>query len=347
MRGNAKPLLLFLALLLIVPAASATKYSGDFMSKGLDARSLAMGGAFSAVANDLGALQHNPAGLAFQQGSRLGFMHDERFAGLVQVDHLAYFREVQFKGRDGALAFDVLRVGVRDILFTEDHPYNDLNENGEFDGIEELPDTFDPRYFRNESDQEWLFRGFYARALGDWALSGGVKVIYQAVGDYSSFGFGMDAGIMAPTLPGNISFGMRVADFTGTFIAWSTGVQEVVTPSLHPGFAWSHDFESLGAKLLLAADLEIRFDGLDTAAVWSGGKTSADPHLGMELVLAEAIALRAGLDREDWTLGGGLSLARYDRGLWGLPISDLSLDYAFGSHEDLDGSHRVGMGLGF
>ncbi len=347
MRGNAKPLLLFLALLLIVPAASATKYSGDFMSKGLDARSLAMGGAFSAVADDLGALHHNPAGLAFQRGSRLGFMHDERFAGQVQVDRLAYFHEVHFKGRDGALAFDVLRVGVRDILFTEDHPYNDLNENGEFDGIEELPDTFDPRYFRNESDQEWLFRGFYARTLGDWALSGGVKVIYQGVGDYSSFGFGMDAGIMAPPLPGDVRFGMRIADFTGTFIAWSTGVQEVVTPSLHPGLAWSHDFDSLGAMLLLAADLEIRFDGLDTAAVWASGKASADPHLGMELVLAEAVALRAGIDREDWSLGGGLNLARYDQGLWGLPIANLSLDYAFGSHEDLGGSHRVGMGLGF
>ncbi len=352
MRRNATPLLLFLALLLAAPGAMATKYAGDFMSRGIDARSLAMGGAYSAVSDDLGALQHNPAGLAFQQGSRLSFMHDERFAGLVQVDHLAYFREVEFKGRDGALAFDVLRLGVNNILFTEDHPYNDLNENGEFDGIEELPDTFDPRFFRTESDQEWLFRGFYARALGDWALSGGVKVIYQAVGDYSSFGFGLDAGILAPPLPGNFLFGMRVADLTGTFIAWSTGVQEVVRPSLHPGLSWRHDFDSLGAALLLAMDMEIRFDGLESAAYWSGGTTSFDPHMGLELILANAVFLRAGFDRgfgfeEYGTLGGGLKLAGMGEGLWGLPISELSLDYAFGNHIDLDGSHRVGMSLAF
>jgi hypothetical protein len=347
MRRNATFLLLFLSLLAVIAPAGATKYSGAFMERGVDARSLGMGGAFAAIADDLGALQHNPAGLATMSGSRLGFMHDERFSGFVQVDHFAYFREVEFKGRQGGLAFDVLRVGVNDILFTEDHPYNDLNENGEFDGIEELPDAFDPDYFRTESDQEWLVRAFYARRLGNWSLAGGVKVVYQAVGDYSSFGFGLDAGIMAPPLPGNLRFGMRVADLTGTFIAWSTGVQEIVTPSLHPGLAWRQEITPLGAVILLAADLEIRFDGLEEAAVWSSGKMSVDPHLGLELLLANAVALRAGRDWEDWTLGGGLRLARYNRGLWGLPISDLSLDYAFSNNEDWKGSHRVGLGLGF
>jgi len=317
------------------------------MEKGMDARSLAMGGAFAAISDDLGALQHNPAGLAKLRGSRLGFMHDERFAGFVQVDHLAYYHEATFKGRRGGLAFDALRVGVKDILFTEDHPFNDLNGNGVFDGVQELPSSFDPSYFHSENDQEWLFRAFYARRLADWALAGGVKVIYQGVGGYSSFGFGLDAGVMAPPLAGGFRFGMRVADLTGTFIAWSTGVQEIVTPSLHPGLAWRHEIEGLGAVLLLASDLEMRFDGLGSSAVWSAGAFSADPHLGMEVLLADAVAIRAGLDRSDWTLGGGLRLARDQRGLWGLPISELDLDYAFGNHGELSGSHRVGMSLGF
>jgi len=347
MRRNAIPLLLFFALAVLFGSAGATKYAGSFFEKGIDARSLAMGGAFAAVSDDLGALQHNPAGLALQTGSRLGFMHDERFAGLVQVDHLAYFKEVEFKDRPGGIAFDVLRVGVSDILFTEDHPFNDLNENGEFDGIEELPDGFDPSYFRMESDQEWLFRGFYARKIGGWSMAGGVKVIYQSVGGYSSFGFGLDAGLMAPPLPGNLSFGMRVADLTSTFIAWSTGVQEIVTPSLHPGLAWAHRFDQLGARVLISTELELRFDGLESAATWSAGSMSADPHAGLELLLADAVAIRAGIDREDWTLGGGLVLASRDRGLWGLPIHNISLDYAFGNHSDWEGSHRVGMGLAF
>jgi len=58
--------------------------------------------------------------------------------------------------------------------------------------------------------------------------------------------------------------------------------------------------------------------------------------------MARRVALRLGLDgddwEEDWTLGGGIVLAGGAREPW-----SLSLDYGFGNHEDLDGSHRVGL----
>ncbi|MDP6419292.1 MAG: hypothetical protein QF492_04755 [Candidatus Krumholzibacteria bacterium] len=339
---------LLLALLLAAGSADADKYAGEFMAKGTGARPLAMGGAFSAVADDANAVYFNPGALAFQEKSSASLMHSERFGGLVQVDHGAFLYHADLNGRPSTLAFSVLRVGVDEILFTGDHPFNDLDGNGEFSGPEELPAEIDPSYFRTVQDAEWAVHGAYSRMYGDWAVGAALKVIYQSVGEYNSFGFGLDAGILSPLTPGNLRFGLRVADLSATFIAWNTGVQEIIRPSLRPGVSWRKRLPALQAELLLASDLDIRFDSLGSAADLSLGLVSVDPHLGMELTLLEVVSLRAGYDAGDWTLGGGLHLLG-KRGF--LPAfaycSELTLDYGFGSHEELDGSHRVGLALRF
>ena len=72
-----------------------------------------------------------------------------------------------------------------------------------------------------------------------------------------------------------------------------------------------------------------------------------DPHLGGELWLLGTVALRLGLDRDNWTAGGGLRLAGRDGILPWNVFDDLSLDYGFGSHEVFDGSHRLGLSTRF
>ncbi len=338
---------LVLAALLLAPPAGATKYTADFMTKGAGARPLAMGGAFTAVGDDANTLFFNPGALAALPGSGLSLMHSERFGGLVQVDHGAFHRAIDLYGRQSSVGLSVLRVGVDNIVFTGEHPYNDLNENGEFDGPEELPDTIDPSYFRTVNDQEWAVLGVYATRLSEWSLGGSVKVIYQSVGEYNSFGFGLDAGVLSPQLWRGLRLGLKLQDITGTYVAWNTGVSEFVAPSLRPGIAWATELSDLDASLLVAADFEIRFENYQEAATLHAGSLSLDPHLGLELWLLRAVALRVGLDGEDWTAGGGLRLAGGGGALpWDF-LSDLSLDYGFGSHQDLDGSHRVGLGIRF
>ena len=341
-----------LALLaLLLPAgAQATKYSADFMTKGTGARPLARGGAFAAVADDADALFFNPAGLARLDASGLSLMHSERFGGLVQVDHAGFYRGVELYGRRASLGFSVLRVGVDNIVFTgspEEHGWVPDGEDDEFsaEDIDQL--DIDTSLFRTVSDQEWAFLGAYSSLLGNWSIGGTVKVIYQSVGEFNSFGFGLDAGVLSPLFWGGLRAGLKVQDVTGTYIAWSTGVSEFVAPSLRPGFSWRRDLGGLNADLLLAADFEIRFENYQEAATLHAGSISVDPHLGMELWLVGAAAIRLGLDGESWTAGGGLRLSG-ERGIlpWDF-LSNLSLDYGFGNHEDLDGSHRVGLGLAF
>ncbi|MDZ7338396.1 MAG: hypothetical protein ONB30_07645, partial [candidate division KSB1 bacterium] len=56
------------------------KYAGEFMSVGVGARALGMGGAHVAVAKDVTAGYWNPAGLAWVTFPQLAAMHAERFA---------------------------------------------------------------------------------------------------------------------------------------------------------------------------------------------------------------------------------------------------------------------------
>jgi hypothetical protein len=344
--------MLFLGLfgLLLPASASATKYSADFMTKGTGARPLAMGGAFTAVSDDADALFFNPGALARLESSGLSLMHSERFGGLVQVDHAGYHRAVDLYGRSASIGISVLRVGVDNIVFTgspEEHGWVPEDEDDEFsaEDIDQL--DIDTSLFRTVSDQEWAILGVYSSLLGEWSLGGSVKVIYQSVGEYNSFGFGLDAGVMTPRFMGGMRAGLKLQDITGTYIAWSTGVSEFVAPSIRPGLSWEGALGNLGADLLLAADFEIRFENYEEAATYHAGSLSFDPHLGMELWLVRAVAIRLGLDGEAWTAGGGLRLSG-ERGVlpWDF-LSNLSLDYGFGNHEDLDGSHRVGLGLAF
>ena len=343
------PLLCVIALMLPLNA-SATKYAADFMTKGTGGRPLAMGGAFTAVGGDNNTLFFNPGALAAMSGSSISLMHSERFGGLVQVDHVGYHREVELYGRAASLGISVLRLGVDDIQFTgspEDHGWVPDHEDDVF-GPEDFAELdIDPSLFHKVSDQEWGILGVYATKVGEWSMGGSVKVIYQSIDTYNSFGFGLDAGILSPPLGRGFRAGIKLQDITGTYIAWSTGVSEFVSPSLRPGLSWRHGFEALRADLLLAADAEIRFEDYGDAATFSGGGFSMDPHLGMELWLLKAVALRLGLDGEAWTAGGGLRLAG-ERGIlpWDL-LEEFSIDYGFGSHEDLDGTHRLGLAIHF
>ena len=71
---------------LVCGDAKATKYAGAFMENGGGARALALGGAFTAVADDPSASFWNPAGLATFEDQEILVMHSERFGDLIDRD---------------------------------------------------------------------------------------------------------------------------------------------------------------------------------------------------------------------------------------------------------------------
>ena len=82
-------ILLFLltATPLVYSQTVAGKYAGEFLAIGVGGRPLGMGGAFTAVANDVTAAYYNPAGLAALDYPQLSLMHDQRYGNLVNYNY--------------------------------------------------------------------------------------------------------------------------------------------------------------------------------------------------------------------------------------------------------------------
>jgi len=343
--GFAGFLVLCLVFALAPTGARADKYAGAFMADGGGARALAMGGAFTAVADDPSAAFWNPAGLVGTEGRNLLLMHAERFGDLIDRDYVAYAQPVDwslFGGQDGAFAVSAIRLGVDDIPLTS-HLFDqlDTNDDGtvsddELQGLFSLQDQI-----RFASDSELALFASYAERKGDWQLGGTVKFIRQSVGEYSSLGIGIDLGVMRRGIWRDLDFGLKLQDATQTYLSW-TGPDgysrnETISPAVVPGLAYNLRLPRWDARITLATSAETRFENRQTADQYHTGSLSTNIHFGGELALQEKVFLRGGFDSgwsiDDITMGAGFRLAM------------LTIDYAYaGDMLDIDEeTHRVSI----
>ncbi|MDE2293502.1 MAG: PorV/PorQ family protein [Elusimicrobia bacterium] len=83
----------FLAAALAAPCAAATGTAGAdpfaFLALDANARPVALGGAYTALASDANALLYNPGGLGLVRAHEATFMHNQYFAGITQ-DYAAF-----------------------------------------------------------------------------------------------------------------------------------------------------------------------------------------------------------------------------------------------------------------
>ncbi len=357
------------AIFLIFPAhpAHATKYAGAFMADGGGARALGLGSAFVAVADDASTTFWNPAGLAGQEKKQLLLMHSERFGNLINRDFVSYVHPL---GGDAhhTLGVTVIRLGLDNIPFTDelarklDLPAYGGNGNGVLDDDEAARIFQFSDEIQYKSDSELAIMGSYARDVGRWQVGGNVKVIHQSLADFSSFGLGIDLGILRRNWWKKLDFGVKFQDATSTYLSWSTGRNESISPVITPGIAYDWVVPSWNLRILGSAALETHFDnrngdlppGVDSGGIdgadqfsWSGvglSSVSSNLFLGVEARLSGRVDLRVGshggFASEDWTFGAGLDLR------------PLRVDYAFaGDTLQLGGSsnytHRVSLGVDF
>jgi len=231
------------AVLLLATPAFATKFAGAFMEDGGGARALGMGGAFTAMADDPSTTFWNAAGLASLSDRELLIMHAERFGDLIDRDFAAYAQPVNWNilgGEGSGIGVTVIRLGVDDIPFT-DHLRDQLDTN--HDGVvddDELRGLLDLQdQIKYKSDQEFALMFSYGERLGAWQVGGSLKFIRQSVGSYSSFGIGADLAALRPRVWRNLDFGLKLQDITTTYLSWSTGTNELITPAVVPGLAWN------------------------------------------------------------------------------------------------------------
>jgi hypothetical protein len=116
--NNRVFIFILLGLIPISVLSQSAKYSNEFLTVGVGARSLGMGKAFIASADDITAAYWNPAGMVRLDGRhQAALMHAQYFAGIAKFDYLGAGTRLDDKS---ALGISVLRYGVDDIPNTID-----------------------------------------------------------------------------------------------------------------------------------------------------------------------------------------------------------------------------------
>ena len=313
------------------------KYGGEFMATGFGSRALAMGGAHVAAASDLTAAYWNPAGLMRMDYPEIGLMHEQRFGGLLSYN---YGGVAWPFGPKYTLALSVTRSGVDDIPDTRS-ALIDLNGNGQLDPNERL----DPNRVTSFSTADWVAYLTYAfRSSDRLSLGVNLKLLHRDYSIENATGVGFDIGAMYRATDA-LTLGATVQDATTTLMAWSTGRNELVSPTVKIGAAYA--IEALGGTILPVLDLELMGEGREFASTLNLGPVSVNPRFGLEYRFKDVFALRGGLSelyfdedhekKQYLTFGAGIHLPK------------LYLDYAFGQNdlfsEFKDASHRISLRL--
>ncbi len=337
-------------------AQTARKYSNEFLSIGVSADALGMGGSVVAGVDDVTAGYWNPAGLTLVKSDyQVGIMHSEYFAGIAKYDYAAI--AIPLKEKNSALAFSILRFGVDDIpntLFLVG-PDGSIN----YDNITSF------------SVADYGFLGSYATKLAwnDLRIGFNAKVIHRTAGYFAtSWGFGLDAG--AQLDKNNWQFAVMLRDVTSTFNAWSFAFTEadeqvlaatgnaipensleITTPKIILGTGYHFDMgENFGGQAEL--NLDVTTDGKRNVLV-SADPFSVDPHLGVAFNYRDFIFLRGGINNLQQAIADDASeeswIFQPNIGV-GLVIGPITLDYAYtniGNQGELLYSHVISLSLDF
>lgn len=353
----------FLTLLTIISFAAlaadsyATKLAGEFLQTGIGAKALGMGSAYVSVADDASATYWNPAGLVGQEERQILLMHSERFGNLVDYNAGIFSRPLSREpGKESAGGISIVWLRVSDIAFTShlNEPgvdFIDEDEDGMWDPGEKR--IWNPSRVRWESDNEvagWLSYG--RRVSPNIVLGINGKLVWKEIGDISSTGFGLDLSMMYGVRP-NWKVGVNLQDATTTPLYWSgwydtvdslgsperrsVSTKETIYPTLKTGTSYIIISESIAGSILLAFDIDFKFEGLDSneADFTLGGTVSGDVMLGARYRYKDILHVSAGMNRQQPTGGIGVSVGSVD------------FDYAFWPHDSLDNTHRISLTVSF
>ncbi|MDD3731076.1 MAG: hypothetical protein PHU88_01730 [candidate division Zixibacteria bacterium] len=311
--------------------AAAAKYAGESFSLGVGARALALGGAVTAGPFDGTAGYWNPAGMHYLNSRTITAMHAETFGSLLNHDFIAYIdARPRDHSRIKAFGFYFYYLGGGGIKITR------LNE---FER---------PYVLREEAHGDFLFTGSVSgkiTSLVDFGLT--AKIIYRDIGTESGYGLTMDAGMLY-RVNKYARLGLMVTDITTGFIRYSGGSPlidstgeaydsdantESIYPTVKPGLMIEYSYLDFNGRFLAGGD--IKFENIKRAAQYWSGPLSLDTHFGWELDYKALVFGRAGFDIGRFTAGGGVD------------IKNITVDFAYMHHSDLDETFRVSAGYRF
>lgn len=301
------------------------KYAGEFISIGVGGRALGLGSAYVAIAHDVTAGYWNPAGLSRITYPEIILMHDERFGNLMNYDYGAVALPY---GSKASVGISVMRLGIDGIPDTR-NALIDYTGGGILDAAARL----DYDKITEHSWADWVMYLTYSMRRSERLSYGfNVKFVRRDFMEFHATGIGFDVGLWYNPV-GNLFLGVNAQDITTTLVAWNTGTNDLISPTLKIGSGYM--FEAFGGRFIPLLDLDFRFENRSFASNMSFGPVSVDFHAGLEFNVRDLFSLRAGYnDIGNITMGAGIQLPKLD------------LDYSFaefGGTEGLGNTHRISL----
>ncbi len=345
MRKILIPAVLLAVLGLCLPAQAQFAKVGTvglkFLDIGVGGRALAMGEAYSAVANDASAIFWNPAGTA-------NIKSGDFFAGYTSWPADVNLYSAAFAKKTGmghlGLSFTILNTGLMNRTTTYD-------PDGDFSG------TF--------AFEDWAAGLTYSRYLTDrFAFGATFKLLKETLAEWEETGWGVDIGTYYETGFKSLRIGMAIMNFGPDLRYDVTDVDGVPVPDgMNPedfydtfdndgdGFA-DNDTEEQAVPLPLTFRAGVAFEVFETsfskatvaAELMHPSDNEERYNFGGEYWLQDMLAIRAGwkinADEGGFTAGAGFKL----------PLStfgDASIDYAYNNLGKLSNVHRGSFSLAF
>lgn len=335
---NHRNQIIVLFLFGICGQAIAGKYAAEFLRIGVGARALGLAGAYVAMADDGSASYWNPAGLADLNKHQLLFSHTQMFQHL--ADH--HFANCSIRlGSTTALAASWIRLAVDDIprygelIGTRYERFIDpsLRSTGTPEGYFGDVEDAIVLSFAKAFDFDLMIGTGLNPATIPSRLSLGVsyKFISQKLDRFEGKGQGIDLGLKLSLMGYEadsdiqqrcLSFGLTIQDLAGTPVVWNTrqASKDQLPLNLMIGIAYAETIAFMSSRLTISLERDHSYQSFN--------------RLGAELNFNEMMALRAGLENDQWTAGAGFRLYF------------LRLDYAFLNGE-LGNSHRISGAVEF
>ena len=282
----------------VLPGASdeCAGMPGAFLRFGSSARSLGMGKAFTAVADDAGAAYFNPAGLAVIREKELITMYSALYENTV-YGYLGYVHPLNA----GSVGISIVSLASQGFQLRDEYN-NPAGETG-----------------AGENAAIFSYSGMFSKKLPGLSHGINLKLVQQSVCDKSGTGFGLDAGLLWKPVSQKFSAGVCI--------------QNIIPPGIKLAETWETyplntslglSYRLFGDKLLLSSDIVRVKNGLLKC------------RLGSELNLENLIMFRAGLNENEAAAGFGFKLGNYEVDyafachLTGADFNDLGNSHRFG-----------------
>lgn len=264
-----KKLLLWILLLPVTLFSQNGGDPGAFLRRDVGSRALALGGAFTSVANDASAMYWNPAGLSETKNIELLGMYS-----LLPFDRQHFFTSavVNFS--------DLFSMGASWIR------YNVNNIDGR-DMSGNQTEKF--------SDDENCFSLAVNKKFGSISFGATGKYFYHSMYYSSADGMSCDFGLLIFLYKG-INFGFVLQDNFGK-LNWKNGFKEELPVIMRGGISYQSDF----VPVLVSIEVQKKYRQWESPGYfWKAGFYKA----GIEYKIIEYFGIRAGYNGYNPTFGG-------------------------------------------